>query len=79
MRDKVICAVTIVGVMVVAAAVGIVLERVLANPETQMGESSYANGGRIATCIHDGHWFVTMGGNGGGICHHPECPKCQIH
>ena len=45
-------------------------------PNTHRGRS-WANGGHIETCIHDGHWFVVFGGNGGGVCHHPDCPKCK--
>lgn len=26
----------------------------------------------LHTRQHDGHWFVER--NGGGVCHHPDCP-----
>lgn len=39
--------------------------------------STQASSQRLNTDLHDGHWFVTLGGSRGGVCHHPDCPKCK--
>jgi hypothetical protein len=63
--------------IVAAVIVVTVLARVYDTPTSVPISCSYTNGGNLVTCEHDGHWFVVFGGNGGGVCHHPDCPKCR--
>lgn len=75
--------VAVVILVIVLFVVGMVLSVdeepsiILYPHEKSETQRTWANDGIIVTARHDGHMFVVFAGNGGGICHHPDCPKCR--
>jgi len=70
----------IVAIVVIAGVLAVVIAGVLAYcsiPHDSM-DGAETESASIYTQEHDGHWFcVYANGHRGGICHHPDCPKCK--
>ena len=69
----------------IAALVAVVSMLLLAGcntAQTHIGTKIGTGQGDIITVEHDGHLFVVLSRHSGyagmgGICHHPDCPKCK--